>query len=318
MDWKKVAGNYQNWEIDTAAILPSDAESRFGAPERLFHSEDLTVWFSRRRESMPYFFRNCDADELHLISRGEMTYETDLGSLSVGARDFLLIPKGITYRVVMESPQDTLRLIYESAPEIFLAPTSMVDHIYGKGRPAVSPDRLERPKLLTTAEPEGRFEVRIKYHGAFADFLGEMSSIVYDRYPLDVEVIDGEQPVYKFSAADIEKLGTTPVCFMAAAYLDNKSNLAWTLHLSGGGVGNAPVHRDADADELRYSGSGPMTGNFLFTPQGVDHGGGRGYTKKERNRAAGPYDVGDSISIYTVKALKGTALAYRFAKPYPA
>src|SRR2546425_314863 len=77
MLWKKVAGNYQNWEIDTAEISPGDAESASGEPSQLFYSEDMTVWFSRRKESMRHFFRNCDADELHLISRGEMIYETD-------------------------------------------------------------------------------------------------------------------------------------------------------------------------------------------------------------------------------------------------
>ena len=140
MLWKRVVGNYQNWEIDTSKLVPPDAESPYGEPEKLFYSEDLTVWFSRRKESMPYFFRNCDADELHLVSRGEMTYETDFGNITVGEREFLLIPKGVTYRVLFQRPQDTLRVIYESGPEIYVVPTEMVDHLYGKGRPPVKPD----------------------------------------------------------------------------------------------------------------------------------------------------------------------------------
>ena len=318
MLWKRVVGNYQNWEIDTSKLVPPDAESPYGEPEKLFYSEDLTVWFSRRKESMPYFFRNCDADELHLVSRGEMTYETDFGNITVGERQFLLIPKGVTYRVLFQSPQDTLRVIYESGPEIYVVPTEMVDHLYGKGRPPVKPDKLQRPELHGQTEGEGEFEVRVKYHGAFSDFLGETSTIVYDHHPFDVEMIDGEQPVFKFGVGDIEKLGSPPVAFIGAAYLDNKSNRAWTLHLAGGGSGNAPVHRNPDGDELRYMSSGPMTGNFLFTPQGVDHGDGRGYTKKERNRPSVPYDIGDVISAYTGKPLKGTPVAQRFARPYMA
>jgi hypothetical protein len=57
-----------------------------------------------------------------------MTYETDFGVIDVHERDFLLLPKGVTYRVEMHRPQETLRVIYESAPEIFLVPVEMVDH----------------------------------------------------------------------------------------------------------------------------------------------------------------------------------------------
>jgi hypothetical protein len=135
---------------------------------------------------------------------------------------------------------------------------------------------------------------------------------------LDVELVDGEVPVFKFGVEEIEKLGSTPVPFLGGAYLDNKKNVAWTLHLSGGGVGTAPVHRDADVDELRYVCSGSKAGNFLFTPQGVDHGGGRGYTRREKNRPPDAYDVDDNISVYTIRPLKGTPAAYRASRPYPA
>jgi homogentisate 1,2-dioxygenase len=314
--WKAVSGNYQNWEIDTSDLIPGDAESAYGEPVKLFFSDDLTISLSRRRDSMPYFYRNCDSDELHLVNQGEMVYESDFGNIRVKEREFLLIPKGVTYRVLLERPQDTLRVIYESEPEIFVVPAAMVEHIYGKGRPALKPEVFKYAELPKGGSPaQGKFEVRVKYNGAFSQFLGEITSIVYDFYPLDTEMIDGYIPVFKFGIDDIEKLGSTPVAFLGAAYLDNKNNMAWTLHLSGGGVGSAPVHRDPDGDELRYTASGRKIGNFLFTPHGVDHGGGRGYTKKERNRAPDAYDIPDSISAYTLKPLKGSQIAQRCARP---
>jgi len=318
MLWKKVAGNYQNWEIDTAEICPADGESAWGEPAKLFYSEDMTVWFSRRKESMQYFFRNCDADELHLINRGEMIYETDFGDIAVGEREFLLLPKGVTYRVLVPRPQDTVRVIFESGPEIFVVPAEMIDHLYGKGRPALKAESLQHPEFPREPKPEGKFQVRVKYSGAFSDFLGEQTTIDYDFHPLDAEIVDGYVPVFKFRIDDIEKLGSTPVAFLGAAYLDNKSSVAWTMHLSGGGVGGAPVHRDPDGDELRYTALGPKLGNFLFTPHGVDHGGGRGYTQKARNRPADVYDIEGAISAYTLRPLKGTPLAQRCARPYPA
>jgi hypothetical protein len=55
-------------------------------------------------------------------------------------------------------------------------------------------------------------------------------------------------------------------------------------------------------------------GTFLFTPHGADHGWGRGYTKKERNRPQ-DYDLGDVVSAYTIKPLKGTQTSFTFSKP---
>ena len=319
MSWKTVSGNYQNWEIDTSAIVPSDAESPYGEPSKLFYNGDVTLWLSRRKESMPYFFRNCNADELHLISQGKMTYETDFGALEVQERDFIRIPKGITYRVLLKEPQDTLRMIYESEPEIFVVPAEMMDYGDDTVPQPLALSKLQKPQLATGPKPPGEFEVRVKYNGAFSDFLGEISTFVYDFYPLDAELMEGESPVFKFSVADIERPaafpGPTP--FLAGAYLDTKSRLAFTLNLTGSGA-KAPVHRDPDADELRYFSSGPDMGNIIFTPQGVDHGWGRGYTKKERNRPTGRYDVGDTISIYPTKPFKGTPIAQRFAKSFMA
>ena len=314
MERTQIQGTYQNWEIGTSDLLPPDATDPAEGAARLFTSEDVTVWISRRRESMPIFFRNCDADELHLVSHGSFTYETDFGWIDVSDREFLLIPKGVTYRALVREPQDSLRMILESGPEIFLIPTEMVDDVYHKGRPAITPDRLMRPSLPAGPVPEGPFEVRVKYTGAFAEFMGAMSTLTYDHYPLDAEIIDGEQPVVKFGVADIEKLGSTPVPFVGGAYLDNRSNLAWTLHLSGGGS-SAPVHRNPDVDELRYKSSGAMMGSFQFSPQGVDHGYGRGFTRKERNRPLDASDQGDIISAYTMLPLKGTALAFEHARP---
>ena len=190
----------------------------------------------------------------------------------------------------------------------------MVEHVYHKGRPALTHERLRYPRLVEPSPEPGRFDIRVKYRGAFSEFLGEMSTIAYDFSPMDVQLVDGENPVYAFSIADIEKLGSTPVPFLGGAYLDNRSNLAWTLHLTGGG-NRAPVHRNPDVDELRFHSSGTKAGAILFTPQGVDHGAGRGYTRHERNRPHGPYDDGDVLSIYTFRALKGTEAAFNHAVP---
>jgi homogentisate 1,2-dioxygenase len=318
ISYRKISGNCRTWEVDVSEMPTPDGESAYGEPVKLFQSEDLVVHLSRRRDSMPYFYRNLDADELHLISRGQMTYETDFGNLEVKEQDFVLIPKGVTYRVVFSGAQDTLRIIYESGPEIFLVPKEAIDEYYQMGKAALDPEKLVGPQLAGGAVPDGEFEVRVKYTGAFSDFLGEMSSIWYDHYPLDAEIIEGHVPVFKFGARDVERFPGTPAPFLGGAYLDSKNNVALTFHVAGGGgrgYRGTPVHRDVDVDELRYNSSGPAQGIFLFTPHGVDHGAGRGYTKMEKNRPQDKFDLGDVVSVYTVNPLKGTSISQRFAKP---
>lgn len=58
-----------------------------------------------------------------------MVFETDFGDIEVGEREMLLIPKGVTYRIVMKST-DSLRIIYESEPEMMLVPVETIDDYY--------------------------------------------------------------------------------------------------------------------------------------------------------------------------------------------
>jgi homogentisate 1,2-dioxygenase len=314
MEWSSVEGSYQNWDIDTTSIIPSDATSPDGDPTRLFTSEDLAIWVSRRRASMPFYFRNCNADELHFVLKGQMTFDTDFGRLEVGDGDFVVIPKGITYRISMASEQDTLRFIYESGPELFLVPSEMIEHVYGAGRAPLDLDRLTYP-VLQPARPDGSYQVRVRYDGAFSAFMGEMSTIAYTFDPLEAEIVDGYPHVFKFGLRDVEQLGTTPMPFIAGAYLDNKQNLAWALHMTAGVGTSAPVHRNPDVDELRIKATGRLMGNMEFTPQGVDHGYGRGYTVSERNLPAGPDEGGIRPSLYSMKSLKGTRECFEAARP---
>ncbi|HWV45195.1 MAG TPA: homogentisate 1,2-dioxygenase, partial [Nitrospira sp.] len=56
-----------------------------------------------RRETTPYFVRNADGDEVHFVHRGRGRFETDYGVLSYEAGDYVLIPKGTTYRVHVDT-----------------------------------------------------------------------------------------------------------------------------------------------------------------------------------------------------------------------
>ena len=84
-----------------------------GSPVKLLYNEDISLSISRRRESMPFFFRNADGDELHFIHKGGGRFESDFGAMSFEVGDYILVPKGTNYRFVYDT-NENFSIIVES------------------------------------------------------------------------------------------------------------------------------------------------------------------------------------------------------------
>ncbi len=72
-------------------------------PLRLVSSENLSIEFSRRRFSLPFFHRNMDYDELIICLKGSATWETESGNFELKEGEMLIIPRGIAHRPVNPS-----------------------------------------------------------------------------------------------------------------------------------------------------------------------------------------------------------------------
>src|SRR5262245_52426003 len=68
--WTRQTGDYRSWDIDGFALKPTDLDDPYGAPLKVMHNEDISVWISRRSAAMPFAFRNVDGDELYFIHAG--------------------------------------------------------------------------------------------------------------------------------------------------------------------------------------------------------------------------------------------------------
>ena len=66
--------------------------------------------------------------------------------------------------------KESLRIIYESEPEMLLVPVESIEEYYNAGRAALDEAKLVRPQLPQGERPPGEFEVRVKYRGAFSRF----------------------------------------------------------------------------------------------------------------------------------------------------
>ena len=66
--------------------------------------------------------RNADGDEFWFVHAGTGVCETEFGPIAFAPGDYVVLPKGVTYRIVPETT-DNYFLVVESAGEI-----SLVEH----------------------------------------------------------------------------------------------------------------------------------------------------------------------------------------------
>ena len=83
----------------------------------ILFNQDMTAW--RARPEKPYgkfqYYKNGGADEIIFVFKGGGTVETMFGKQRYRAEDYIVIPRGITYRLVPDKVEEEDYLILESA-----------------------------------------------------------------------------------------------------------------------------------------------------------------------------------------------------------
>ena len=86
-------------------------------PIVLMHSQDVRLYFLHRAETLQYFVRDSDGDVVYFVHRGTGRFETDYGTVSYEPGDYIVIPKGTTYRVHVDGGP-SLFLVVETPERI--------------------------------------------------------------------------------------------------------------------------------------------------------------------------------------------------------
>jgi homogentisate 1,2-dioxygenase len=198
--------------------------------------------------------------------------ETEFGPLTFEPGDYVVIPKAITHRWVVESGESSL-LGIETVGEL-RAPTYV-----GLGRHApFDPDVIRVPEPAAEESTEAEYEIRVKYDG-------EYSSLFVDHHPCDVEGWKGDYFPFAFNIRDwnvimSDSLHLPPSMhvFLVAEGI-NIINLLPRPFESVSGVERIPwYHRNADYDEIALIHGGNSLGRPLkaglisHDPQGIHHG----------------------------------------------
>ncbi|GHO81810.1 homogentisate 1,2-dioxygenase [Ktedonobacter sp. SOSP1-85] len=196
----------EEWKVDvqrhhhlkTAQLQPG-GDAVLGN-QILMYNQDLTIGIALPNEQMNYFYRDGGADTMYFVHEGRGVLETTFGLLPYHEGDYIIIPRGTTYRFnIGESSPQSRFLIVEAygsiqPPRRYLSPNGqLLEH-----SPYCERD-IRRPEELVTHTEQGEFEVRVK--------VGDLiSSYWYDFHPLNVVGWDGYEYPWIFNIDDFEPI----------------------------------------------------------------------------------------------------------------
>lgn len=241
----------------------------------MMQSPDASLYLVHRAETMSYFVRDADGDEVYFVHQGTGRFETDYGTVSYEAGDYVVIPKGTTYRTHVDAGPAVF-LVAETPEPITLPERGPLGQhaLFDKGV-LVAPE-------LGTAESEAQgqqWEVRIKRQGTW-------TRVVYPFYPMDVVGWKGDLWVAKLNVRDFRPV-TSPRyhlppsvhgTFQAGGCLIS-TFAPRPLETDPEALRVPFYHRNMDYDEVLFyhqgeffSRAGIQPGMLTLHPQGIHHG----------------------------------------------
>jgi homogentisate 1,2-dioxygenase len=225
---------------------------------------------------MRYFIRDADGDAVYFTHQGTGRFETDYGTLHYEPGDYIVIPKGTTYRVHVDAGPGVFLIIETPVPIALAERGPLGQHaLFDKGVLAVP--ELETPQ---GAETQGsQWEVRIKRRGTW-------TRVVYPFYPMDVVGWKGDLWVTKLNVRDFRPVispryhlpPSVHVTFQAGGCLIS-TFAPRPLETDPEALRVPFYHRNMDYDEVLFyhegqffSRAGIQPGMLTLHPQGIHHG----------------------------------------------
>lgn len=191
------ANNIQSYRLRGFQVEPENdfLESR----KAVLTNSDCTIVLAAPKKSMEdYFYKNTDSDELIFIHKGSGTLRTFLGNLTFKYGDYLVVPRGMIYKIDFDTEDNRLFIVESKHP--FYTPKryrnwfgQLMEH-----SPFCERD-IRRPENLETYDEKGDFVIKLRKQD-------EIFEMVYATHPFDVVGYDGYNYPYAFSIHDFEPI----------------------------------------------------------------------------------------------------------------
>ena len=230
-----------------------------------------------KNKTTDYFYKNTDSDEMIFIHKGSGKLRTMLGNLDFKYGDYLIIPRGIIYKIEFDTSDNRL-FILESRRPIYTPKRyrnwfgQLLEH-----SPYCERD-IRRPYELETNDEKGDFVIKVKKKD-------EIFEMVYATHPFDVVGYDGFNYPYAFSIHDFEPITGRihqPPPVHQTFETDALVVCSFVPRLYDYHPLSIPApynHSNIDSDEVLYYVDGDFMsrndvspGNISLHPSGIPHG----------------------------------------------
>jgi homogentisate 1,2-dioxygenase len=287
-------------------------------------NDDCRLGIARPTEQMDFFYKNGQTDELYFIHEGTGRFETMFGTLPYREGDYVLLPHGTIYRIVMDEGVPQRWLVIEGK---YIEPPKRYRNEWGQlleHSPYCERDIHPPQELVTIIGDEagkGPFEVWVKANGM-------ITAYYYDHHPFDVVGWDGHLWPYTFNISDFEPITgrihqPPPVHqtfqahnFVVCSFVPRKYDYH-PLSIP------APYnHSNIDSEEVLYyvngnfmSRRGIDVASFTLHPHGIPHGPHPGAAEASIGKEA---TEELAVMVDTFRPLKLTRWAQEYDDPnYP-
>src|ERR1700747_1254254 len=200
---KKVTDSpLRHHHLKTASI-PRRGDIYTGRIPILFN-QDMTAYRGRPEKAYGKYeyYKNGGADEIIFIFKGGGTLESIFGKQRYRAEDYIVIPRGITYRLVPDKVEEEDYLVLESSGPVRIPKRYM----NGEGQIKMGSPYSERdfhaPTELNTIDREEDTEILVKDGPRW-------TCVTMAHHPFDVVGWDGYVYPFTFNAQDFEPITGT-------------------------------------------------------------------------------------------------------------
>ena len=181
--------------LTDTAPLPASGNPVFGRRVLMFN-DDVEIAICKPESELDAFYRNGEGDEVLFVHAGSGIVETIFGSLPYVPGDYVVIPRGTTYRIRLDDGPQTW-LTFHTPGEI--ETPNRYRNRYGQllEHAPFSQRDFHPPHALATRRDEGDFELIVRARRGYQRF-------ELDYHPFDVVGWDGYVYPYTFNIADFE------------------------------------------------------------------------------------------------------------------
>lgn len=268
------------WTLIEGELKPHNLPPVFGEKAldnkfvKVLYNNDCEIYLGFFNKPFSTFYRNADHDEMFFIHEGEGTMETTYGHIPFKKGDYIIMPRGTTYKTYMKTPVKFLKVESESE---FEEPT----------RGILGPNALYDQTAKFVPEAAVGSEQNLKDYKVTIKYRGKNTLITYPFNPLDAVGWKGSLYPWKISIYDYcpinsHKYHIPPSghsMFVARNFVVC-SFVERPLEHTSEGVLKVPFyHANIDYDEVLFYHQGNFfsrdnidAGAITYHPQGVHHG----------------------------------------------